>query len=323
MKSIYLHRWMLLWLVWLIPYSTSLLAEIADCEKPFDLSVSAIGESGVTLNWNTNGAHIDYKVEVRSKGRTSKLKWESQTTATSLQVEGLIPGSTYKFRVKAQCLEGGSSGSTKWFSFSTLGMNPDESCPKATDLEVMGLTGNRAVLAWQASEYASHFEVEVRSKGQTPTFFLEKSVLDHMLTVGGLMPDGKYQYRVKTTCENGAFSGSTKWYSFVSTMVDNDECPSPEEINLEDVTASSANVDWTPAPNAEGYEIFLRSDLEDTVYSTMNNDFQFTDLAPDTEYEVQVRSLCPFGISDDFASLLFKTQIGDTAACEMPTDLKG
>ena len=124
MKSIYLHRWMLLWLVWLIPYSTSMFAEVADCDKPLDLTVSAVSENGVTLNWSSNGAHLDYKVEVRSKGRTSKLKWESQTTSTSIRVEGLIAGSTYKFRVKAECLEGGSSGSTRWVSFSTSGMNP-------------------------------------------------------------------------------------------------------------------------------------------------------------------------------------------------------
>ena len=88
MKSIYLHRWMLLWLVWLIPCTTSLLAEVADCDKPLDLTVSEVGENGVTLNWTSNGAHLDYKVEVRSKGRTSKLKWESQTIATSIRVEG-------------------------------------------------------------------------------------------------------------------------------------------------------------------------------------------------------------------------------------------
>ena len=185
----------------------------------------------------------------------------------------------------------------------------------------MGLSGNRAVLAWSASEHASHFEVEVRSKGNTPTYFLSRSILDHMLTITGLVPDGKYQFRVKTTCENGAFSGSTRWHSFVSTMIDNEECPSPDDLSVENVTSSSADVNWSPAPNAEGYEVFLRSNAVDTVYSTMESNFNLENLSPQTDYEVQVRTLCSFGLSDDFASLQFTTQAADAPECQTPTDI--
>ncbi len=307
MNSIYLYRWMLFWLILIIPGKPMLLAEVADCEKPTQLNVSDASETAITLNWTGSGAHLDYKVEVRSKGRTPKLKWETETMDASIRVEGLVPGSTYKFRVKATCLEGGSSGSTKWQTFTTLGMNPDESCPKAKDLHVMGLTGTSVVLAWSGGDHASHYEVEVRSKGSTPTYFFEKSLLDNMITILGLVPEGKYQFRVKSTCENGAFSGSTKWRSFISTMVEEELCPTPVDLAIDEVTSSTASLDWADAEHAEGYEVSLSVNGFDTSYHTMVSEFFFSGLMPNTNYQVKVKTLCAFGISDGYGNIDFTT----------------
>ncbi len=325
MKSIYVQSWAVIWLftagvtlpkIWAAP--------LADCDKPIQLLVSDLTESGATLSWSAQTNHMGFTVEVRSKGRTPNFAWENETVDTSIRIEGLVPGSRYQFRVEALCDLGSSSGSSSWQTFETAGMNPSESCSKANDLEVMALTGSSAVLTWTGGVHSSHFEIEVRSKGKTPVYFFERSLMDNIVLIEGLVPDGKYQFRVKTTCQNGAFSGSTTWKGFRSTMVTEDTCKAPEELVVDTVTATSATLSWASAAHAEGYEVSqFTSDTSasDTAFMVITPQIMLTSLVPNTNYKIQVKTLCAFGISEDSITANFTTAEDSAINCQPPDSL--
>ncbi|MBK8506514.1 MAG: fibronectin type III domain-containing protein [Saprospiraceae bacterium] len=214
MRSIYvLCRRLILFFCISLPFVHSAQAQ---CEKPTDLSVADVTNVGATLQWIDAGLTANYEIDIRSKGRTPKLKRSFNTTTTDFMVSDLMLGSEYRFRVRSICSSGASSGSTKWFNFQTTGMSSDESCPKASELQVVSATMTTATLSWTGSVFSTHYEVEVRSKGSTPVYFFEKSLLDSAITVFGLDPTGHYQFRVRTTCINDAVSGSTAWHHFNS-----------------------------------------------------------------------------------------------------------
>ncbi len=305
------HGLTLLWLF--IPLLASVDVDAmyaATCQKADGLVANNITEHSATLSWNTSPSHMMYEVEVRSKGRTPKFQWQSETASTNLVIDGLVAGSKYRYRVKATCLDGGSSGSTSWHVFETAGMSPSESCPKAKDLDVIDVTHNMAVLNWQPGEYAAHYEVEVRSKGRTPVYFFERSQLDNTATITGLALGGHYQFRVKAACENGASSGSTVWKSFrtKSDTVVTSICPEPFDLMVDSITASSAMLSWGGDSIVQSFGVIVGGNdsiTADTMY--VMDTMQFLEnLLPATQYMAWVFSICDDGKSP-LSSVSFET----------------
>jgi len=305
------------------PYSAFALApDGRACDKPTDLTVSSVTESGATLEWIGQIAG-SYEVELRSKGRTPNLKRVLETPANFLAVDGLIPGSQYKFRVTGDCGADGSSGSSRWHVFMTAGMNPDESCPKASDLHVVQSTMTSATLAWSGAPFSTHFEVEVRSKGDTPTYFFEKSLADTTVTIFGLTPMGHYQFRVRSSCENTAVSGSTSWKSFEPGEMDSDDmCETIAQITLDSVSDSQASLVWESMDESSAFVVYVSDGSDyDTAFAEVVSPFVLTGLMPGTEYQVQLEVTCAVGQST-MINASFETLKMDTIECSAPDGLR-
>jgi hypothetical protein len=294
----------------------------AQCEKPRGLSVFEVTEVSAILQWIGDDLASEYEIDIRSKGRTPKLKRTYNTIATNFAVNDLVPGSEYRFRVRSSCDSGASSGSTKWFTFETSGMSPDESCPKASDLQLVGATMTTATLSWTGSVFSSHYEVEVRSKGSTPVYVFEKSLLDTTITVFGLDPTGHYQFRVRSTCVNDAVSGSTSWYHFNPGEVDEEQtCPFVTDLFADSITSQSALIHWSSSDQNVVYQLIVAHESGDDIEIAPATPPQFIDgLLPDTEYEIMIISNCEDGIpSQVSASFMTASEVMDS--CTIPQEL--
>lgn len=296
----------------------------AQCEKPTGLSVTGITDSSAILQWLGNDGEEAFSVDLRSKGRTPNLRTTFETDTNSLEVDQLLPGSEYRFRVKSTCASGGSSGSTRWFVFQTPGMSPEEPCSKATNLQVVSATMTTATLAWSGSPFSTHYEVEVRSKGNTPVYFFEKSLLDTSITIFGLDPSGKYQFRVRTTCVNSAVSGSTAWMMFTPGDVDEAEtCPFVEDLMVDSITAHSAIFSWSAADQTTVYSLtIIDENNQDTlIIAPASSPVSIDSLQSSTGYSVHLVANCvdalPSQVSSSFTTL--DELPGDT--CLVPQDL--
>ncbi len=115
-----------------------------------------------------------------------------------------------------------------------------------------------------------------------------------------------------TITHKGTLVGSSQDFSLIVTGVEI-TCATasvPQNINIYSTTGTTASVSWRIIPGAE-YDLRYRkdgtygwievSDLTDPTY-------QITELTPETNYELQVRSKCPAGaISDYSATVDFST----------------
>ncbi len=313
----------MLWFLMLLMAPTSVWSFQTLCDKATSLAATNVSDHGADLSWETSSPGLEAIVEVRNAGRTPELMWKASSMSGVISVNGLMAGSKYKFRVRTVCADGSTSGSTSWMKFETTGMRPEEACPKATDLIVMDLSDASALLSWTGDVYSDHFEVEVRSKGSTPTYFFERSVRSNMVRVGGLSRGGKYQFRVRTICVNGAVSGSTSWTKFqtLEDTIDVPDCDPPENLNVDSVSTNMATLSWSGSASA--YEVSLSSEdslVADSIWTTTDLSASLGGLSPGTSYTLMVKALCEVGSSDPIF-ITFMTGEIEEVSCPEPINL--
>ena len=313
----------MLWFLMLLMAPTSVWSFQTLCDKATSLTATNISDHAADLSWETSSPGLEAIVEVRNAGRTPELMWKASSATGLVSVNGLVAGSKYKFRVRTLCPDGSTSGSTSWTKFETTGMGPDEACPKASDLLVMDLSDDAALLSWTGDLYSDHFEVEVRSKGSTPTYFFERSVRSNMVRIGGLTRGGKYQFRVRTICVNGAASGSTSWTKFqtLEDTTEMPECDPPTDLTIDSFSTEMASISWSGS--AAGYEVSLSgedSTTTDSIWTTTDLSVSLQGLSPGTSYTFMVKALCEVGSSDPIF-INFMTEDVEEVSCPEPVNL--
>jgi hypothetical protein len=100
-------------------------------------------------------------------------------------------------------------------------------------------------------------------------------------------------------------------------------CTTPQNLRVVEPLAASATLEWDRVASAFSYAVRYRvtGTLAWTTREALGSPYILTGLRPETEYEVQVRSLCgPADISGWSSSRFFFTAAG--IACEVPTGLR-
>ena len=85
-------------------------------------------------------------------------------------------------------------------------------------------------------------------------------------------------------------------------------CPKVASITVEDVTASSASVDWLPNGTETQWEVCLKSG-DNTVKTQVvtAHPHSYADLQSNTAYTVQIRAICGVGDTSEVRTASFKT----------------
>ncbi len=96
------------------------------CDTPAGLFVSAISATGATLNWETAGGAIKYRVRVEDgSGNPVAFALNAISITNNYTVTGLNAASNYKFKVRSSCPSGKSGWST-WSNFTTAPLRDSE-----------------------------------------------------------------------------------------------------------------------------------------------------------------------------------------------------
>ena len=199
------------------------------CPDITGLEALEISDTGAILSWQGDEAYTNFEVNVMHAPQNANFKWSTTTSDTAVQMDNLLPGREYRFRVKASCTKGKSN--SEWVTFATTGVDSTGHgrCPKASNLAVLDVTDTSVVLSWLGNPENRTYLVDVHQKEHTPTYKLSEEVDTTALEVTGLTPGGNYKFRVKASCDKNA-AGSSSWINFVTTGGDStfNQCPKPE-----------------------------------------------------------------------------------------------
>lgn len=116
------------------------------CNAPSGLSATSITQTSATLNWGAVSGAVTYTVDWK---KTSDASWTTVTgiTGTTYNLNGLVAGTQYDFRVKTVCADGSSSYSATSQFTTTSGNCSDQYEPNNTNATAKSITVNTAFTA--------------------------------------------------------------------------------------------------------------------------------------------------------------------------------
>jgi len=123
----------------------------------------------------------------------------------------------------------------------------------------------------------------------------------------GLSPSTDYIYRAFAT----TMSGTTYGDDIIFTTMEEEipPCPAPTDLHVTDSSSQTISIAWTENGDAEQWNIQYRSTATGVMSSGVSSSpaYLITDLEPNTEYQIQVKSVCGPVTSDWTPVVIGKT----------------
>ncbi len=224
------------------------------CKAPTSLFTSNITTSGARFNWTAPASNLaSYFILYKT---ISSQIWSDTVIVNApagfYDITGLLPDSTYEWRIKSNCGDTSSSGAGT--VFTTLYIASPQ-CAVITSATVPYIGNDSVHLKWNAVAGAINYQIEYRRHGTANwngTFSITDSVV-----IGGLRSATDYQWRIKTVCGVASFSNYFNGLDFKTTGSPN-TCYAPENLQANTVTNSTASLNWNAVDYANEYIVSYR-----------------------------------------------------------------
>jgi fibronectin type III domain protein/type IX secretion system substrate protein len=272
----------------------------SNCQAPTGLVTLDITQYGAKLKWNSVTGASSYSVEYRVVGGTWQYLPGGPFNGNWVPISGLQPGTTYEWHVKTNCYDWSSSGWSHSAYFTTLG--PD--CSMPTWFYTNNITSTSATLNWAVVQGASTYSIELFGPNGQWVTIPGSPFGGNTATVTGLLPGTTYLWRLRTNCSNGGYSYWTQPVSF--TTLTTSSCAAPNVLSTDQITETSARLDWSDVAGALSYDLQMRILGGDWVFVQGGpwtvSEFVVTGLLADTTYDWRVRSKCGAGLFSEWSA---------------------
>ena len=262
------------------------------CIDPSNINITQIELYSATVNWTQNGIANSWEVTYGEAGFDPATEGESILVENDPQINltNLSSNTSYEFYVKGLCSEN-ESDLVGPETFTTLPL-----CNPPSNLSVTNITQNSASVSWTENGEASSWEVIYGESGFDPATEGETVLVDNNpeTNLTNLSPNTNYEFYIEALCSESQteLSGSA---SFTTLEL---PCNPPFNLNVTNITETSASVSWMENGNATSWEViygesgFNPLTEGESILVANNPELNLTDLSPDTAYEFYVKALC-------------------------------
>src|SRR5699024_9022081 len=273
------------------------------CDEVTNLVVSNETQTTAMVTWEASATASDgYMLTLYEEG-TEVATQILPVSATSFELTGLDPATTYEVMITSDC--GEVTTDSALVEFTT------DSCDAATDVAISDITLNSATVSWTASATASDgYVVNVYEAGTTNhvTTVMTAST-DTSASLTGL--DAGTAYDVVVTSDCGDVNMDATAVSFTTLA-----CDAVTDIVMSAITQTTATVTWTGSATAsEGYVVNVYEAGTTNLVTTetaaaSETSVDLTGLDTATTYDVVITSDCD-DVTVDSASVSFTTMTCD------------
>lgn len=190
------------------------------CYPPEGLEVVSVTYGSVKLSWEEVADY--YQVAYRLTG-TGSFTLSSVVEGQEAEIGGLLPESSYEFRVRSICAAEDTSAWSDVVSARTLAI---PACPEPTGLKSESVTENSALLKWETEERLSCI-LRYRQSAAT-VWDSVKNLTVNEYSLENLEPNTAYIWAVMSLCTENRASG---WASAANFTTEE------EVLNEEGITA--------------------------------------------------------------------------------------
>ena len=267
--------------------------------KVQDLTVTQVN-GYVTLNWASVKNADKYQVFVDVPGFGNMNIGE--VTTTNAILKGFSDGMRYGFSVRAcQTLNAdnvsyGEKSIAKYITidFDKDDTNNDNDNPtrpdKVTNVTVYDIEQTTATITWEEVNNVDGYDVLLSKNYGSYQNITSKT--GNRVYLSNLTPDN--YYRVKIVAykwkNNEKVYGEESSYSSFTTKQEKIVVGDIDEVDVYDITTTTARVSWSKANNADGYEVLLSKNngKYEMLKDTSNRIVALSNLDDDTTYRVKV-----------------------------------
>ncbi|MDI6791353.1 MAG: Ig-like domain-containing protein [bacterium] len=279
-------------------YSNEITATTANAAPytPTNLSAQVISSSQVNLSWQDNSNNeTGFSIERKTSGGNYTAIATVSTGVTSYSDTGLLPITTYTYRVRAFNLIGFSG-----YSNETTAITANAAPYTPTNLSAQIIASNRVDLSWQDnSNNETGFSIERKTSGGNYTAIATVSTEVISYSDTGLFPITTYTYRVQ------AFNliGSSGYSNEIPATTANAAPYTPTNLSAQVISSSQVNLSWQDNSNNEdGFKIERKTAAGSYVVigTTGVNGITYNDsgVIPNTTYSYRVFAYNQVGNSD-------------------------
>jgi len=287
---------------------------LVPCPDPSNLNVygNQTTISSFKVSWNGLGGTYSYEVLIKE---STSATWDTLIVTTSsvtttginatstvtgngsfvtLVFTGLTAGTTYEWKVMAQCSAGGINNSS---FVSGNNVTTVEPCSTPTSLSTTAVSATNATANWAATATAHHYAIRGRVQGNSSWSINIDNHYSTSRTFSGLTAGETYEWQVRSVCSSDTSEVSAWSASEVfSTLVSCDNAPS--NLETENITLTTATLEWDVHPNAQAYQLRVKESSQGGsgwIYSVLPSSVSHLDktgLSPQTSYDWQIRTIC-------------------------------
>jgi phosphodiesterase/alkaline phosphatase D-like protein len=263
------------------PNSPSPISVSTTPPAPVLNDATAITTTSFTASWNATSGATGYRIDVSTNaGFTSFVPSHNDklvpASPTTLTVSGLVAGTTYYYRVRAENT-GGTSDTNGVTEVVTLPVAPVATA--ASGIGPLAFTAN-----WGTVSGATHYFLDVSTDNSFATFvggFDNFEVTGLTTGITGLVENTAYYYRVRAANASGSSVNSNT----VSVLT----APTgPVATAATSIQHDRAIMNWQSVPGATGYKIYLYNDGN---LGTPNSTYNGFNTGNVTTYEVSGSSI--------------------------------
>ena len=169
---------------------------------------TSITISSAIVSWTAAANAISYSVDYKLNSSNTWINVASANSTTSVNLNSLLPGSLYDWRVRTTC----SGGTSNYVAsqFSTLAQAP---CNAPSNLSSSSITTTGATVNWSAVSGGVSYNVDYSLSGANSWKNVATAVTSTSAAITGLNPSTGYDWRVMTNCAFGPSGYATSGFT--------------------------------------------------------------------------------------------------------------
>ena len=255
----------------------------------------------VTLNWEKVNKADKYQVfvDIPNFGNVNI----GEVTTTNAMLKGFSDGMRYGFSVRAcQTLNSSnvSYGEKSVAKYITIEFDKDDTNnddnnnstrpDKVTNVTAYDITENSATITWKEVNNVDGYEILLSKNNGSYQNITSKT--GNKVVLSNLTPDS--YYRVKIVAyrwkNNEKIYGDESSYDDFTTKAEKITVGDIDEIDVYDITTTTARVSWSKASNADSYEVLLSKNngRYETIKDTSNRTVALSNLDANSSYRVKI-----------------------------------
>lgn len=275
---------------------------------PTNLTSTLITSTTAKVSWSAVNGASSYELWYKPNSSSTWIK-ELNITTTFKNLSGLLPGTTYRWRVKNNCQTDQSEFTDTLTNFKTR-----DECVIPNNITGVSNAIGAATISWTMTNVGINYKVRYRLAGTSD--WTTTTISGNAMDINFLTPGATYEYQVQTIC----LSPDTSLWSTMANFVVKTPCTLVPLTGLiaNNITQNSAKLEWTSISQATQYQVNVRKETDNLflIYYVNTNGYQAFNLESETKYFWKVKPICPSGESD-FSNQSSFTTIG----CRLPTGI--